>query len=82
MAICPVILPTGIAGDKHYKHIQNTASNEWVIEHRLGKSPAIRCQNSSGTTIKGRPIDVEDNGIINRTRVIFSIPTSGQAYCN
>lgn len=65
-------------GDAHYTHIQNSPSMTWLVEHNLGKRPAISIEDSAGTEVEGG-VEVVD---INTVRLTFSAAFSGKAHCN
>lgn len=67
-----------ITKDVHYTHNQNTASDTWVIEHNLGKHPAVEVVDSAGSVVVG---DVQYDGT-NKVTIIFSAPFSGRAFLN
>jgi hypothetical protein len=68
----------GSGKDKHYTHIQNTASAEWNITHGLGKFPAVTVVDSAGSEVIG---DVEHISI-NTTKLTFMSAFSGKAHFN
>lgn len=65
-------------GDKHYVHIQSTASDVWVIEHGLNKYPSVTVVDSAGTLVIGdiKYLDIK------RVEVKFMAAFSGRAYLN
>ncbi|MDP2262684.1 MAG: hypothetical protein Q8K24_05945 [Hydrogenophaga sp.] len=68
--------PSG--GDLHHTHTQAVAADEWVIEHGLGKCPAVTVVDSAGDQVEG---DVEYIDLDN-LRIVFSSAFSGRAYLN
>lgn len=38
----------GGGGDKNYVHVQSVAATTWVIDHNLGKYPAISLKDNAG----------------------------------
>ena len=64
--------------DAHYTHHQTTASAEWIIEHNLGKNPAVEVIDSAGSVVVG---DVQHNNT-NIVTITFSAPFSGRAFLN
>lgn len=67
-----------IEGDKHLIHTQTTASMTWLVNHRLGKKPAIQTFLSSGKKIESK-LDHIDNNMLT---VKFSKPETGYATTN
>lgn len=67
-----------IEGDKNKIHTQTTASMSWLVNHRLGKRPAIQTFLSSGKKIEGK-VDHIDNEMLT---VKFSKPLTGYATTN
>lgn len=70
--------PGSDATDKHYRHVQATALATWIVNHGLGKFPAVTVVDSSGTEVEGQVI-------YNSTTQItlnFSAAFSGEAFCN
>lgn len=68
-------LSSGVAT---YTHSQQSASNQWVINHELGRHPSVTVVDSAGTEVYG---DVHyDNE--NQVTVTFSAPFSGKAFLN
>lgn len=65
-------------GDKNYYHSQGTPQEEWVIEHNLGKYPAVTVINSAGEQIY---CDVKFDSI-NQVTLKFGSPLSGSAFMN
>lgn len=65
-------------GDAYYVHTQNVPSITWMVEHHLGKHPAVSIVDSSGREVEG---DVEYVDM-NTVRLTFSAAFSGKAYCN
>lgn len=65
-------------GDKAYTHTQNAPALTWVINHNLGKYPAVDVVDSAGTTFIG---DVNYTSI-NTLEINFSAEFSGQAFLN
>jgi hypothetical protein len=64
--------------DKNYYHSQGTPQEEWVIEHNLGKYPAVTVINSAGEQIY---CDVKFDSI-NQVTLKFGSPLSGSAFMN
>ena len=69
---------TNYGGDKHYRHIQATASNVWEVQHNLNKYPSVTVVDSAENVVVG---DVE---YIDKNNVVLTFTTSfaGEAYFN
>ena len=67
---------TGV--DRTYVHVQSTASNNWTINHNLGKYPSVSIVDSAQNEIFGDVIYTSQNQCI----VSFKSTFSGKAYCN
>lgn len=65
-------------GDKNYYHSQGSPQEEWVIEHNLGKYPAVTVISSAGEQIY---CDVTFNSI-NKVTLRFGSALSGAAFMN
>lgn len=65
-------------GDKHFVFTQRVASDNWVIEHNLGKYPSVTVVDSADNVVMGDVIYLSKN----RLEVIFVSPFSGKAYLN
>lgn len=65
-------------GDKNYLHVQNLASDTWLIFHNLGKFPAIQVVDSAGTIVQGEISHIDTN----TSMVVFSVIFGGTASCN
>lgn len=72
------LIPIVGGGDKHYRHVQGSASDTWVISHALGKRPAITVTDSAGTEVIGDVQHINDN----LTIISFAGIFSGEAVCN
>lgn len=66
------------AGDKHYTHVQNSASTTWTVAHNLNKKPSVSIVDSADNVIIGQ---VEHTNLNNLT-ITLSAATSGKAYIN
>lgn len=64
--------------DKHYIHNQEAASNNWIVNHNLGKRPSVTVVDTGDNEVEG---DVYYNSL-NQLTIIFSSPFSGKAYLN
>ena len=65
-------------GDKHYIHVQSSASIEWVVTHNLDKIPALSIVNESGIEIFGQINHIDKMA----SKIKFSEAMRGRAYCN
>lgn len=66
------------SGDKHYVHSQNSASNQWVINHGLEKHPSVSIIDSGNNVVVG---DIEYTSL-NSVTIKFNASFSGKAYLN
>lgn len=57
---------------KQYIHTQIASSNEWLVEHNLGKMPKVTIVDSAGTVVYGEIRYINDNIIIIRFTDAFS----------
>ena len=71
-------LQRGHEGDLTYRHVQSVAATTWTINHNLHKFPSVTVADSAGTEIWADVQFPTDDQAI----VIFSVPFSGEAYCN
>lgn len=67
----------GVSGAS-YVHDQAVASDVWVVDHGLGRFPAIVTVDSAGDEVEG---SVRYDSA-NRITVTFSAPFGGKAYIN
>ena len=72
--------PPGADGgdDLHYTHDQAVPSAFWVINHNLGKAPAVSVFDSANDEVEGKI----DHITLNQLTLTFSAAFSGKAYCN
>lgn len=68
----------GEDGDKHYRHVQSTPEASWVIDHNLGKFPAVSVVDSGGTEVEGNVQYPSQHRVI----VSFTAAFAGEAYLN
>lgn len=68
---------SGIVGSP-FTFIQNAPSRIWVIQHNLGKRPAVSVEDSAGSIVQG-DIHYDSN---NQITLTFSAAFSGRADCN
>lgn len=73
-----IIADLEVTGGSTYTHEQSVASNEWVINHNLGRHPSVTIVDSAGTQVFG---DVEYNSE-NQITIRFSASFSGRAFLN
>lgn len=66
------------SADKHYRFVQSTASDSWVIAHNLGKYPSVTVVDSAGSRVFGN-VSYDS---LDQITITFSAPFSGEAYCN
>jgi hypothetical protein len=64
--------------DRHYVHVQLAPSSVWIVDHSLGKFPAVTVVDSAGTVVVG-DVDYQSES---RIIITFSAPFSGKAYLN
>ena len=57
---------------KQHIHTQIASSDEWFIEHNLGKMPKVTIMDSAGTVVYGEIHYINDNIIIIRFTDAFS----------
>lgn len=69
---------SSIQQDKHFMHVQSSASSAWVIEHTLDKMPSVSVVDSGGSIVVGEIQYVSPNKIV----VAFTGAFSGKAYLN
>jgi hypothetical protein len=65
-------------GDAHFIYDQETPSDEWTIEHNLGKNPAVTVVDSGGNEWQTAVEHLSADELVVR----FSAPFSGRAYLN
>lgn len=59
-------------GDKNYLHKQNIPSDEWVINHNLGKYPAVSIMDSAKNEVVGEIIYHNENSLTAKFKGEFS----------
>ena len=64
--------------DKNFVFTQIAASNVWIVDHNLGKFPAVTIVDSAGTQVIGEIEHINQN----QTRISFSASFGGKAYFN
>ena len=71
--------PPGPPGtDLTYVHTQSTASDEWTVQHNLGKMPSVTVVDSADNIVIGDVTYVDENNLVIKFRGAFS----GKAYIN
>lgn len=73
-----IINSLGFTPNRSYVHEQTEASAEWVIEHNLGRYPAVTVLDSDGSEVHG---DVRHDSE-NKVTVKFTVPFGGTATLN
>ncbi len=73
--------PSSVDGG-FYIHTQSIASATWIVNHNLGRSPAVRVIDTAGRTMDAEIEDIN----VNSLKVMFylgGLPYSviGKAYC-
>lgn len=64
--------------DAHYVHYQGVAAEEWIVNHGLGKRPAVNIVDSGDNVVVGDIAYLDNNTL----RLTFDGAFSGKAYCN
>lgn len=64
--------------DKSYTHSQNASSNEWLIQHNLGKYPSVTVVDSGENVVIGEVTYLDENNL----KIEFQGPFVGKAYLN
>jgi len=67
-----------LGSDLRYTHTQNTPSAIWTVIHNLGKHPSADAVDSAGTKVYGS-LQYDS---LNQFTYTFSVPMSGQVFCN
>ncbi len=70
--------PAGPSGGGYYLHIQAIPEAEWLIDHQLGRFPAVTLFDSTGAEVEGAVSHLS----VNQCAVTFSAAFSGKASCN
>lgn len=65
-------------GDASFTFVQTVASATWIVQHNLGKFPAVTVVDSSGHEVVG---DISHSNP-NSLTIFFSAPFAGSAYLN
>lgn len=63
---------------ERYVHVQNEASDIWIVDHQMGRYPSVTVVDSAGTMVFGEV--VYDNE--NQVTITFTAAFSGKAYLN
>jgi hypothetical protein len=61
-----------------YEHTQSSASDAWIVNHGLGRRPAVTVLDISGAEIE---VDIRHMSL-NQCRVYLSVPTVGTVICS
>lgn len=61
-----------------FRHVQQTASDRWVIEHPLKKKPSVSIVDSSGCLVVGNVEYISDDELV----ISFKAKFAGEAYLN
>ncbi len=64
--------------DLNFRHIQFTASKNWVVVHNLGKYPSVTTVTSNNQQVFGEVEYID----IDTVQINFSTQIAGQAYLN
>lgn len=72
------IMLAGGGYDKHYTHLQNSASTTWQVEHNLNKYPSVAITVSGGRQGIADVVYTDKNNLT----LNFSNAKSGEAYLN
>ncbi len=64
--------------DKTYNHTQSVLSDEWEIEHNLGKYPSVTCVLENGYEFTPDVEYIDENNLI----IHLNGSDRGTAYCN
>jgi len=67
-----------LVNDKYYRHVQNTASKIWNVQHNLNKYPSVTIESSNGTIVFGEVQYIDLNNLI----IKFSASFNGFANLN
>ena len=74
----PATLPAAMIVNSHFVYSQILASQEWIVDHTLGKYPSVSVVDSSGNLVIGGIHYISDNQLV----LTFSSEFSGKAYLN
>lgn len=72
------INPQTILSTQTYRHDQGIASEQWIINHNLGRIPSVTISDSAGTEYEAEIIHIDSNSLI----INFSAPFQGYADLN
>jgi len=64
--------------DANFVFTQGSAATQWVVDHDLGKKPAVTVVDSAGTVVIGQVVYNTDN----RCTLDFEAAFSGKAFFN
>ena len=74
----PATLPAAMIVNSHFVYSQILASQEWIVDHTLGKYPSVSVVDSSGNLVIGDIHYISDTQLI----LTFNSEFSGKAYLN
>lgn len=75
------VIPSGgtvVGGDLTYVHTQSVLAATWLVEHHLGKYPAVDVVDSGGSVVIPDVLYIDENTV----QLTFGAATSGKAYVN
>jgi len=70
--------PSTVGSGNTYLHIQGTLSDEWVINHNMGKLPSVTVMDTTNRVVMAN-IEYIDN---NNLKISFNEPFKGRATLN
>lgn len=71
-------VPPGSSADLNFVFDQPTPAATWLVNHSLGKYPAVSIVDSAGTVVYGNVTYVN----LNQVQIDFTAAFSGKAYFN
>ena len=74
----PTVTNNIFTTDANHVHDQGVAASQWVVDHDLGKKPAVTVVDSAGTVVIGQVVYNTDN----RCTLDFEAAFSGKAFFN
>ena len=72
------IAQADLANASQFRHVQAVPATIWVVNHNLGRHPAVSVLDSAGTLVEGAVV----HETFNRLVITFSLAFSGEANCN
>lgn len=70
--------PPGSGGDASYVHHQSMLSSRWVVQHNLGKHPAVTAEDAAGAVLYGSVIHLSNDLLT----IDFAFTITGRANCS